>query len=237
MNFKDRAVLLSKKQLSPQKIIATVFTEHHGLYSGAVRESKKQISSHEGDIVDFMWQARLHEHLGYAKIETIKPVSAHIISDKTKLYAFNSIISLLKLAFCEREPHNSLFPHLCDFVLGFKSSFSVKRYVEFELSILKEAGYHLQLDRCAATKAVDNLYYVSPKSGRAVSREAGNQFADRLLPLPQFLIKDHEPNQEGIQQALKLTDYFIEKCISMNREMPSPRKIFYKYLLNSELVT
>ena len=103
MNFKDRGIILSKKFLQDNKYIVTIFTEKHGLYSGVVNKSSKKEGSvlSEGNLVDFLWNARLHEHIGYAKIEPIKSFGAHIITNKTKLYAFNSIVSLLKISFCE----------------------------------------------------------------------------------------------------------------------------------------
>lgn len=234
MNFKDRGIILSKKFLQDNKYIVTIFTEKHGLYSGVVNKSSKKEGSvlSEGNLVDFLWNARLHEHIGYAKIEPIKAFGAHIITSKTKLYAFNSIVSLLKISFCEREPHNNLFPHLLDFMESLKGNFCLERYVIFELSLLAETGHELQLDRCAATNSSSNLFYVSPKSGRAVCKEAGDKFANKLLLLPQFLITDSHITCEQLNQAYLLTSYFIDRYILFGRDAPKAREIFYNYMIN-----
>jgi DNA repair protein RecO (recombination protein O) len=234
MNFKDRGIILSKKFLQDNKYIVTIFTEKHGLYSGVVNKSSKKEGSvlSEGNLVDFLWHARLHEHIGYAKIELIKSFGAHIITNKTKLYAFNSIVSLLKISFCEREPHNNLFPHLLDFMESLKDHFNLERYIIFELSLLAETGHELQLDRCAATNRSSNLFYVSPKSGRAVCKQAGDEFANKLLLLPQFLITNSNITYEQLNQAYLLTSYFIDRYILFGRDTPKAREIFYNYMIN-----
>lgn len=234
MNFKDRGIILSKKFLQDNKYIVTVFTEKHGLYSGVVNKTAKKEGSvlSEGNLVDFLWNARLHEHVGYAKVEPIKSFGAHIISNKTKLYAFNSIVSLLKISFCEREPHNNLFPHLLSFIDSLKDDFSLELYILFELALLAETGHELQLDRCAATNNTDNLFYVSPKSGRAVCKAAGDAFADKMLLLPQFLITNSNITYQQLKQAYLLTSYFIDRYILFGRETPKPREIFYNYIQN-----
>ncbi|MGC0371382.1 MAG: hypothetical protein DGJ47_000071 [Rickettsiaceae bacterium] len=235
MNFKDQGIIIAKRFLQDNRYVITVFTKNHGIYSGVIKQFSKKMGDNlvAGNLVDFMWNARLHEHLGYAKVELIKSYNAYIIGNKTKLYAFNSIISILQLAFCEREPHNDLFPSLLELIDSFKGEFSVKKYIDFELRILEESGYQLQLNKCADTGKSEDLHYISPKSGRAVSRQSGEPFAEKLLPLPQFLIKDTEPNYLEIKEAKKTTSYFINRYILINKEPPTSREKFYQHMLCS----
>ena len=232
MNFRDQAIIISKKPLKENSCIITVFTRSHGIYSGVLRQYSKKMGDNlaEGNLIDFFWNARLHEHIGSAKAELIKSYNAHIMMDKTKLYAFNSMVSLLKMSFCEREEHNNLFPTLLRFIEGFKQSFSLKDYIELELEILAETGYKLQLNNCAVTNSDQDLYYVSPKSGRAVSSQAGENYADKLLKLPKFLIEDSKINESEIQDAFRLTSYFLERYIFINKPQPLARKNFIEHL-------
>ncbi|MCP5369802.1 MAG: DNA repair protein RecO [Rickettsiaceae bacterium] len=234
MNFKDRGIILSKKNLQDNKYIVTIFTEKHGLYSAVVSKSRKKGDNIllEGNLVDFLWSARLHEHLGYAKIESVKSFGCYIINDKIKLYAFNSVVSLLKISFCERESHNNLFPDLLSFMESLKENCCIELYIRLELALLAETGHTLQLDKCAATNSANNLFYVSPKSGRAICKEAGEVFADKMLLLPQFLVSDIAIDYEQLNQAYLLTSYFIDRYILFGRAPPAPREIFYHYMMN-----
>ena len=118
MNFRDQGIIFAKNYFKENTYVVTLFTEKHGLYSGVI----KQYGKKNGDVlaesnpVDFFWGARLHEHLGSAKCELIKSYSSFIIQNKTKLYAFNSIVSVIKKAFCEREPHNKFFPKFLNYL-------------------------------------------------------------------------------------------------------------------------
>lgn len=233
MNFTDQGIIISKKPLKEHSYILSVFTKSHGIYSGVLTQYTKKMGDNlvPGNLVDFHWNARLHEHLGYAKSDLIKSYNSHLMMNKTKLYAFNSITSLLQLAFCEREPHNNLFPTLLDFTNSMKYEFSFEKYFKLELAILAESGYSLQLDSCAVTGACDNLHYISPKSGRAVSKSAGDPYADKLLLLPKFFENNLNQNHQTIQSALKLTTYFFNRYILLDKPLPLARQHFFEHML------
>lgn len=218
MNFQDQGIIIAKKAFAESGLIITVFTENHGLYAGMVktRSKKDQISICEGNLVDFIWHARLHEHLGFAKCELKKSFNGYIIADKHKLYAFNSIVALIKKAFCEREPHNNFFPKFIAYLASLKNGFKFKDYIELEINLLAEAGYKLSLQSCISCGSAENLVYVSPKSGGAVCYNSGKPFEDKLLPLPQFLINNlnSEPEAEEIKSAFNLTTYFLSRYIT-----------------------
>ena len=232
MNFKDRGIILSKSPLKEKSYIVTIFTENHGIYSGVLKQYNKKSGDNlvEGNLVDFLWNARLHEHLGSAKAELVKSYNTYLMTNKTKLYAFNSIVSILKASFCEREPHNNLFPQLILFMEKLKKSFAFDEYIKFELEILKESGYQLQLNSCAATGSKEDLIYVSPKSGQAVSRNAGIPYASKLLTLPQFLINKEPINLNSINDAFKLTSYFFERYILADKPNPPARNYFIELM-------
>ena len=232
MNFKDRGIILSKSPLKEKSSIVTIFTENHGIYSGVLKQYNKKSGDNlvEGNLVDFFWTARLHEHLGSAKAELVKSYNAYLMTNKTKLYAFNSIVSILKASFCEREPHNNLFPQLILFMEKLKESFAFDKYIKFELEILKESGYQLQLNSCAATGISEDLIYVSPKSGQAVSRNAGMPYASKLLTLPQFLINSEAIDLNSINDAFKLTSYFFERYILADKPNPPARTCFIELM-------
>jgi DNA repair protein RecO (recombination protein O) len=236
MNFRDRGIILSKTCFQENSYILTVFTENHGIYSGVLKQYNKRQGDNliEGNLIDFFWSARLHEHLGVVKAELIKSYNMYLMSNRFRLYAFNSIVSILKLSFCEREPHNNLFPKLTNFMENLKASLTFREYIKFELDILKESGYQLELNSCAATGSNQDLTYVSPKSGKAVSSSAGKPYSDKLLKLPQFLITDDKIDKESVNEAFKLTSYFFERYIFANKPSPEARSIFFELVQNLE---
>ncbi|MFK7973268.1 MAG: DNA repair protein RecO [Rickettsiaceae bacterium] len=234
MHFSDKGIIISKKPLKENSYIVTVFTQSHGIYSGVLKQYSKKTGDRlvEGNLVDFAWHARLHEHLGSVKIELIRSYNSYLLLNKMKLYAFNSAISLLKKSFGEREPHNSLFPFLLSFLESLKKAFSFQHYIHLELAILSEAGYKLQLDHCIVTGQQDNLYYVSPKSGQAVSKAAGDPYSNKLLRLPQFLLDDVKLTSPMLQDAFTLTSYFFNRYIFVGQEIPLSRNYFCQYAID-----
>lgn len=232
MNFQDLGIIIAKRSLKENSSIITVFTKNHGLYSGLLREPKRNKGSvyQPGNYIDFFWQARLHEHLGYAKCELIKAYNAVILTDKLKLYAFNSLTCLIKVAFHEREPHNNFFDVLFNYLASLvDNDFSFKNYVDLELAILEEAGYHLDLTSCALTGSYNDLKYVSPKSGKAVSVSAGKPYIGKLLLLPQFMTQSYSGNisSEEVKQAFELITYFFHKSFDIKDSDIEPRRTFF----------
>lgn len=216
MNLRDQGIIIAKNSFKENSYVVTLFTENHGLYSGVVKQYGKKNGNilAESNLVDFFWSARLHEHLGSAKCELVKSYSSFIIQDKMKLYAFNSIAALIKKAFCEREPHNQFFPKLLQYLDGLKgASFSFKNYIQLEIDLLAETGYQISLDKCVVTGEIDDLCYVSPKSGQAVSQKVGASYAKKLLALPPFLLQGSKPSSLEKKQAFNLTSYFLDRYI------------------------
>ncbi len=231
MNFQDRAIIVEKKPLKERSYIVTALTENHGLYSGVFNQySKKSGDSFvPGNLVDFSWNARLHEHIGMLKLELVKACNANLIYNKTKLYSFNSVVSLLKMAFYERAPHNNLFPSMLAFMQSMSSEFDIVNYFKLELAILEESGYKLQLDKCVVTGESSNLFYVSPKSGCAVSKDAGREYASKLLIMPMALRCNLDFCTRSIKEFFDLTCYFFERYICVNAKMPEAWLVFKQH--------
>lgn len=235
MNFRDEGIIIHTKTLKENSAIITLFTKNHGLYSGVIRKPAKKVdSTHlEGNLVDFFWQARLHEHIGTAKCELLKSYSGILFTNKAKLYAFNSIVSLIKLAFHERELHNNFFSKFQTYLDQLLQRFDFREYILLELAILAEAGYGLQLDSCAITGDRKNLTYVSPKSGKAVSKDIGLPYKNKLLPFPEFLKSPlTEITNIHKKQAFALTTYFFNRYFFHNLQQPEARSAFITQILD-----
>ncbi|KAF8818342.1 DNA repair protein RecO [Rickettsia endosymbiont of Cardiosporidium cionae] len=234
MQFSDTGIVINKKFFKEHLFIIKVLTKNHGLYSAVIRESNRNsriISA--GYLVDFIWKARLEDYLGTAKCELIKSYSSNFMLNKKKLYAFNSLMNMIYYAFPERENQTIFFKKLLCFLSDLVNDFSIKKYFELELSMLKANGYSLNLAQCAVTGSKSELIYVSPKSGNAISKDSGEFYKNKLLKLPQFLIKDSQIDKQQICEASKLISYFITKYMIKDPKKLYQRTLFISYLLNS----
>jgi DNA repair protein RecO (recombination protein O) len=165
-----------------------------------------------GNTVRAVWRARLDEHLGGFSVELTELRSARLIGSAAALYALGSLAALVRLL-PERDPHPDLFEAAGYLLDGLaEPAQGTALAVRFELLLLRDLGFGLDLTACAATGATEDLVYVSPKSGRAVSRAAGEPYKDRLLGLPPFLLDDEveeAPAPEDLAAAFALTGHFL----------------------------
>jgi DNA repair protein RecO (recombination protein O) len=205
-------------------------TREHGRHLGLVRGgsgARLKPVLQTGNLVSARWRARLDEHLGYYAVEGLDLRAASYLPTPHALYGLNHLAALCRLL-PERDPHSSVFDllehtiaHLSD------SSLAAALVARFELELLAELGFGLDLDSCAATGATAELVYVSPKSGRAVSREAGEPWRDKLLALPAFLGADRQGAQSGTQSempsAAELRDGFALTGFFLARHVYEPR--------------
>ena len=227
MDWNDEGVVISVRQHGETSAVAEVFTRLHGRHLGLVhggRSRRMRPVLQLGNQVDLNWKGRLSEHLGHFKIELRRGVAAVAMESAERLAALTSLCSLLRLL-PERDPHANLY-EVTLFVLGFLEDDGVwpALIVRWELALLEELGFGLDLTQCAATGLRDDLIYVSPKSGRAVSREAGAPYKDRLLSLPGFLIKERmaDVSSHDIEAGLALTAHFLETRVLRPREEELP---------------
>jgi DNA repair protein RecO (recombination protein O) len=232
MEWHDEGLILGLKKYGETSVILEAMTPAHGRHLGLVRggRSKRwQPLLQPGNSVDLVWRARLDEHLGLYAVEVTKPRAANLMASALALHGLNHLAALLRLL-AERDPHPALYEtalliadHLGD------KHVTPAALVRFELAILGELGFGLDLSSCAATGTTEDLIYVSPKSGRAVSRASGAPYHDRLLPLPDFLRDAKAEADAGeIAEGFRLTGYFLERDVFTPRglEMPQARHAY-----------
>lgn len=227
MHWSDEGIVLSVKAHGETAAVVELFTRTHGRHLALVhggRSRKLRPILQIGNHVDATWKARLSEHLGHATVELRRGYAALAMEDPGALTCLTSLAALTRLL-PERDPHPSLY-EVTLFVLSFLDDDSVwpALYVRWELALLDELGFGLDLSECAATGANDQLIYVSPKSGRAVSASAGEPYRDRLLPLPAFLTGARQSGvtPSDVLAGLELTGHFLETRVLRPREAALP---------------
>jgi DNA repair protein RecO (recombination protein O) len=219
IEWSDDGIVLSARRHGESAAIVSLLTRDHGRHAGVVLggAGRRARGVYEpGNRVTAAWRARLSEHLGRYSCELAESRAAALLDDAPRLAALVSATALIDSALPEREPHAGLFESL-DNLVGWLCRDATggawpALYVRFELDLLRELGFGLDLGRCAATGLRDDLAYVSPKTGRAVSREAGQPYRDRLLPLPCFLAQpaSGDPIETtDILNGLRLTAFFL----------------------------
>ncbi|MFT6076955.1 MAG: DNA repair protein RecO (recombination protein O) [Myxococcota bacterium] len=222
MKFSDSGIIIGVRKYSESSLIVKVLSENHGLYSGFVRggtSSPKNRAIYQNfNLVDFEWSAKVEDNLGFFKIELKKSFLAQIISSPIKLTALGILSLIIEENIQEREPSEEIFPSLFDLLksLNLEDEAFLQKYIKFEIELLKILGYGIDLSSCAATGVTTNLHFVSPKSARAVCLESGEEYRNKLLILPQFLLIEEniENSQEDLRNGLKLTGFFIDKFLT-----------------------
>lgn len=233
MDWQDTGCVLIARRHSETSAIVEVFTETHGRHAGVVRgASSRRIAPtlQPGTQVAVAWRARLEEHLGSYTIEPIRSRSAVMMGGRLELAALNAITALLTFSLPEREAHPRLYSQtiaLLD-MIGETPAWPLA-YLHWELALLEEMGFGLDLTTCAVTGSTDGLKYVSPKSGRAVSEAGAGQWKDHLLPLPPCLLRVENRDMNGIAEGLQSTGYFLKNWLAPalgDRPLPAARQRF-----------
>ena len=218
MEWQDEAIVLGLRSHGETSAIAELFTAKHGRHLGLVRGGRSRRSRpilQPGNLVSAVWRARLDEHLGQFTIELIEPIASHFFDDVPALAGLNTLCAELSL-FAERDQHEALYNGALTLLCEMQASdIWPGLLARFELELLSELGFGLDLSACAGGGKSDDLIYVSPKSGRSVSRDVGEPYKDKLLDLPQFLRGDlsKEILPGDVLQGLKLTGFFLERDV------------------------
>lgn len=231
MQWSDEGVILSVKPHGETAAVAEMFTRGHGRHLGLVhggRSRKLRPVLQMGNHVDAVWKARLAEHLGQLSLELRKGYAAQAMEDPLTLAGLSSLCALTRLL-PERDPHPGLY-EITLFVLSYLDDPHVwpALMVRWELALLDELGFGLDLSSCAATGSKEDLAYVSPKSGRAVSGEAGAPYKDKLLVLPAFLAPGGNGGRGGtatdadVLAGLMLSEHFLMSRVLNPREEALP---------------
>lgn len=230
MQWTDEGIVLSVKPHGETAAVIELWTRAHGRHLGLVhggRSRRLRPVLQAGNHVDATWKARLADQLGHMSVEMRRAFAAETLDDAAALAALSTITTLTRLL-PERDPHPNLY-EITLFVLGFLNDATVwpALLVRWELALLEELGFGLDLSQCAATGSNDQLIYVSPKTGRAVSASAGEPYRDKLLPLPAFLTKQRSGLVTGddVRLGFALTGHFLETRVLLPRgqSLPQPR--------------
>lgn len=228
MEWRDEGLLLSVRPHGEAAAIVDLFTAAHGRHAGVVPGGTSRRMApvlQPGAQLSVEWRARLDDHLGHYRTEPLRSRAA-ILSDRRALAGLNALCALLRVALPEREPHPVLYGETVALADALAAGPGWEpRYLRWELRLLDALGYGLDLSACAVTGARDGLAFVSPRTGRAVSRAGAGDWADRLLPLPPILLgdggaQDHAP-------AMALTGYFLERGLAPvlgGRPLPEARR-------------
>lgn len=212
--WQDQGIVLSVRGHGENGGIVSLLTEGHGRHGGYVRGaqgSKMRGTLEVGNLVDVNWQARTSDDLGAYTLELSSSPVSHFMQDPLKLGALQSACALCDQALPEREGHAGLFYGLSALFDALQSDIWGAVYVMWEIEFLKALGFSLDLSKCAGGGDDGALIYVSPKTGRAVSRDAGEPYKDKLLPLPDFLSPGAVSADDlGVLMGLELSAYFLE---------------------------
>lgn len=227
MNWSDEGVVLSVRAHGETAAVVEILTRSHGRHLGLVhggRSRKTRPVLQIGNHVAITWKARLADHLGHMSVELIRGYAASAMEDAAALAALSSLCTLARLV-PERDPHPNLY-EVTLFVLAYLDDASVwpALFVRWEMALLDEMGFGLDLTQCAATGINDDLLYVSPNTGRAVSASAGEPYRDRLLALPQFLLPGRKAalSPGDIENGFALTGHFLEARVFRPRDQELP---------------
>ena len=230
MEFQDDAFVLAARAHGETGAIVDLLTRSHGrilafVAGGASRKMKPFLQPGARVLADY--RARTSEHLGSVRMEPVGEGAAALFDDRLALAGLAAAASVAQGALHEREPHPGAYlalEALCDALVHPEIWPAV--FVRFELGLLDDLGFGLDLSKCAATGSTDDLIWVSPKTGRAVSAEAGRPFADRMLTLPPFLLGSQQRLQPGdVGAGFALTGHFLEMFVfhPLNKPLPTPR--------------
>jgi len=235
MDWSDEGIVLAARRHGEHALVVQLLTREHGRHAGLVRggASARQRGNFEpGNLVSAQWRGRLPEHLGAYVCEVKRSHAAGLLDDPLRLAALSAACSVGEAALPEREPHGPVFEGFVVLLDALASGQAWgEAYIGWELGVLAELGYGLDLSACAATGRNDELAYVSPKSGRAGSLSAGEPYRDKLLPLPAFLAgagsairSKIEPSE--LEQGLHLSGYFLKTHLfaALDRGLPAARQ-------------
>jgi len=217
MEFTDEGIFISAKPLGEANAVAEILTAAHGRHLGLVRGGRSRRLRpllQPGNLLSLSWRARLADHLGGFAVELIDPLAARVLDDQAALAAIGSLTSLVKLL-PERDPHPGLYHGALQVLRALDDAARWPAFlVYWEMMLLQDLGFGLDLSTCAATGAETDLAFVSPRSGRAVSRQAGEAYGDRLLKLPRFLVEEEaDASPQDVVTGFALTGHFLERHV------------------------
>jgi DNA repair protein RecO (recombination protein O) len=228
MRWTDEGFVLSARRHGESGAVVHLLTRERGRHAGLVRGGGRQKLAavlQPGNEVRAEWRARLEDQLGTLSVELRRARAASLLGDPIRLAALAAACAMTEAALPEREAHPAVYEGMVALLdaLGASEAWTAA-YVRWELALLAELGYGLDLARCAATGRIDDLAYVSPRSGQAVSRAAAEPWRDRLLPLPAFLLGAQAGAEAAdLRDGLALTGFFLERRVLFPHGRSEPK--------------
>ncbi len=226
MRWRESVIIIHAMPHGERHVVAEVFAARRGRWRGLVhggRTPARRALLQPGNIASAEWSARAETMLGTLRLETERQVAALALGDGVLLAVIESLATELRLC-PERAPFPRLFRGARALLENVGEPLvAAALLARFELTLLAELGYGLDLSACALTGQQDDLAWVSPRSGRAATRAAGQPWADRLLPLPAFLLgRDGAPRAEEVRDALRLCGHFLQSRLFVPRGLSFP---------------
>lgn len=230
MEWVDDAIVLGARHFGEGKLVAEVFAREHGRFGGVVHAGRKTLPIlQSGNVVHAGWKARLADQLGFFQpLEMVEPHATRLLDDPSALAGLSSAVALVRGAAAERQAYPQLYDALIVLIEAMpQNEIWPAIYTRFELGLLAALGYGLDLTRCAVTGATEDLGWVSPRTGRAATVEAGAPHAEVLLRLPRFLTDPEAELEPGdVADAFALAGFFLERRLfdARGEGMPEPRR-------------
>ena len=226
MEWSDEGIVLSSRPHGEGGMVVSLLTRQHGRHAGFVPGGSSRRGRpvwQPGNMVEVNWRARLVEQLGNYTGELREPNAARAMDDAAHLAGLAAACAVIEQALPEREPHPAMYEGFHAFLTALGHDGWPAIYVRLELGLLQELGFGLDLAKCAVTGATEDLAFVSPKTGRAVSRAAAEPYEGKLLTLPAFLSTGGLPaGDEQLRQGLDLTGFFLERHAFWPHNKPLP---------------
>ena len=217
MEWAEEGIVLGTRRHGETSAVAEILTRSRGRHAGLVRGGRSRQMRpvlQPGNRVEAHWRARIEDQLGTYTVEPVSAIAARVIDQPRALLALGYMTSLLMLL-AERDPHPRLYDAFSATLERLLDASALPLAVlRFEQVMLDEFGFGLDLAACAVTGQVSNLAYVSPRTGRAVSVEAGAPYAERLLRLPACLLagaQDETVSAEDVAAGFALTGHFLDR--------------------------
>ena len=231
MEWEEAGIVLAAAPYGEGDALATVFTEAHGAFRGLARGGSARAKSaiwQTGNLIEARWVARLADQLGSFTADLVHPAAALAMADPWHLAVLRAACAVAEGALPEREPQPAVFRGLLHLIVHpGEGPACVAGLVGWELGLLSQLGYGLDLSRCAVSGTQEGLAFVSPKTGRAISTGEAGAWRDRLLPLPAFLLGAAKPRWPDVADGLRLTGHFLARDAfgARHRGMPVARKM------------
>ncbi len=232
MEWRDDGILLARHPHGETAAVLDVLCAVHGRHAGILPGggSRKRAGALQlGAQLDLTWRARLSDHLGTWTAEVTRDRAGPILHDRLALLALGSVCALARYALPERAPCPVLYAATRDMLDLLGRPGWLRGYALWELTLLEETGFGLDLQACAVTGATEGLSHVSPRTGRAVTPEGAGPYAPRLLPLPRLLVDEQAPaSAQSLRDALRLSGHFLTDWLahSIARPLPEARARF-----------